>query len=179
MRSPLTSTSSATLGRWPVSPRSCEEEPPHHLERPTSARNGEHSREGHTVETHLSLRQQQQRDRAVIILHHPLMRQSDPGPARGSYPPLFTPVWADDAAVLAPAERRPVNALCRLWPHLRHVVGMQRKLVASRRRLLEAALARPRGPLSARPPPRSPLHVRDCSLVPFTDRRRQPTLFSG
>ena len=57
-----------------------------------------------------ALRQRQQRDRAVIILHHPLMRQSDPGPARGSYPPLFTPVWADDAAVLAPAERRPVNA---------------------------------------------------------------------
>src|SRR5262249_58326456 len=56
-------------------PRSCEEEPPHHLERPTSARNGEHSREGHTVETHLSLRQQQQRDRAVIILHHSLTSQ--------------------------------------------------------------------------------------------------------
>src|SRR5262245_55550639 len=55
---------------------------------------------------------------------------------------------------------------------------MQRKLVAGRRRLLEAALARPRGPLSARPPPCSPLHVRDsnCSLVPFTDGRRQPTL---
>src|SRR5215467_8956821 len=159
MRSPLTSTSSATLGRWPVSPRSCEEEPPHHLERPTSARNGEHSREGHTVETHLSLRQQQQRDRAVIILQ----LADEPGPLRGPHPPLFAPVWPDDAAVLAPAERRPAKARRRRWPHhLRHVVGIQRSLVASRRRLIETALARPREPRSAaRPPPRSrPLHVR-------------------
>src|SRR5438094_6994514 len=63
-----------------------------------------------TLETHLPLRQQQQGDRAVIILHHPLMRQSEPGPPRGAHPPLFAPVGADDAAVLAPAERRPVNA---------------------------------------------------------------------
>src|SRR5262249_27501279 len=113
------------------------------------------------VEASLSLRQQQQRDRAVVILHHPLMRQSEPGPARGSYPPLFVPVGADDAAVLASAERRPVNAGCRLWPyHLRHVVGIHRKLVAGRRRLVETALARPREPLSARSPPRPrPLHV--------------------
>jgi len=62
------------------------------------------------VGARLALRQQQQRDRAVIILHHPLMRQSEPGRPRGAHPPLFAPVWADDAAVLAPAERRPVNA---------------------------------------------------------------------
>src|SRR5215467_2419637 len=145
MRSPLTSTSSATLGRWPVSPRSCEEEPPHHLERPTSARNGAHRREGHTVETHLSLRQQQQRDRAVIILHHPLMRQRDPGPSRGPHPPLFAPVRADDAAVLAPAERRPVNACRRRWPyHLRHVVGIEGKRLAGRPLFVEMTGAHPR-----------------------------------
>src|SRR5262249_39845168 len=126
-------------------------------------------------ETHLSLRQQQQRDRAVIILHHPLMRQREPGPPRGPHPPLFAPVGADDAAVLAPAERRPVKARRRLWPHhLRHVVGIEAKRVG-RRRLVETALARPREPLSARPPPRSrPLHAQG-SYRSWSGRRRQLT----
>ena len=52
--------------------------------------------------------QVQKRDRAVAVVHDPLMRQRDPEAPGRSHPPLLRPIRPDDATVLPRLERRTV-----------------------------------------------------------------------
>src|SRR6266542_2797869 len=52
----------------------------------------------------------QQRDRAIVVLDDPLMRERDPSAIRRSYPPLLDSVGVDHPAVVARAERRAIDS---------------------------------------------------------------------
>jgi hypothetical protein len=58
--------------------------------------------------------QVQQRDRAVVVLLHPLMRQRHPRPIRRSYPPLVGSVRLDPPAVVAGVEGHAID----VWSNL-------------------------------------------------------------